>query len=246
MDPLKEAFSKVKEDIDLLKEELTFLGQQIIEIKEAFASFQQTNRQTNQSTDTSFLSETSNPTLQQTQDVQIPAQNLNFPAETDTYSDKSTDNLPLESLRSLISNISTGNRGVPTDRQTNQQTDKHTQNTLKNTDMSNLLDSLDSLKLDLRNKFETLTNQEFLIYTTIYQLELEGNKVEYSLLSKKLNLSPSSIRDYVLKLSKKQIPLSKTKESNKKVFLSIPPEVKKLASLSSIISLKENVFRLNE
>jgi len=41
------------------------------------------------------------------------------------------------------------------------------------------------------------------------------------------------------KIIKKGVPVVKSKENNKKVTLSIPPEFKKMASLQSIISLRE-------
>ena len=77
------------------------------------------------------------------------------------------------------------------------------------------------------------------IYATLYQLEEEGNTVDYALLASRLKLSESSIRDYVLKLSRKGIPLTKTKQDNKKIFLSIPSELKKIASLQAILAFHE-------
>src|SRR3989344_5797813 len=210
MDPVKEAFSKVKQDISDLKEELEAISSELIELKQIL-----------------------NPT-------HIPTHNLN-----ELY------NMPLEAVKSPISDISTGNRGVPTDRQTNQQTDRHIISNTKSPfqasitsppslkQVSEVLNSLDDLKKDLRRQFKKLTSQEMLVFATIYQLEEEGLIVDYSLISTKLKLSESSIRDYALKIMRKGVPLTKIKENNKKVILSIPLELKKMASLQTLIALRE-------
>ena len=102
-----------------------------------------------------------------------------------------------------------------------------------------MLNSLDTIKKELRTQFKRLTNQEMLVFSTIYQLEEEGFSVDYPLLAKKTNLSESSIRDYIQKLVKKSIPLLKYKENNRRVILAIPLEFKKITSLSNILSLRE-------
>ena len=48
----------------------------------------------------------------------------------------------------------------------------------------------------------------------------EADFVDYKTLSKRLNLTESSIRDYVGKLIKKGIPVEKTKINNKMIQLS--------------------------
>ncbi len=105
--------------------------------------------------------------------------------------------------------------------------------------VSQVLDSLDNLKKDIRLKFKKLTPQEIHIFSLIYQLEDQGNIVDYVLLSEKTKLSQSSIRDYILKLIKKGVPVDKTKENNKQVTLSISKDFKKIASLDTILSLRE-------
>ncbi len=217
MDPIKEAFSKVKEDISSIKEQIEDLKRTINEFK-----LQQTNP-------------TDNPTDRQTQQT-VP-----------------TDKLPLYGLKSPNINISTGNKGVPTDRQTDQQTDinepkepiKFAQSLDRQEDrisrihnLSLVLSSLDDLKKELRLMLKKLTPQEFLIFSTLYQLTDQGISVDYVLLSQKTSLSQSSMRDYILKLINKGIPIEKHKENNKKVSLSIPLEFKRAASLDTIITLR--------
>jgi len=234
MNPIKEAFQKIKDDINFLKLELNVLKMEIDKI----------NR---------------------TQHIQseIPT----FQHILPTHEETPTDNLPSQAPITPNSMSSTGNEGVPTDRQTNQQTDtfplkfaqpqylpkfegeelpqKFAQassvpNKLDQLDkLSETLNSLDEIKKDLRHKFKRLTNQEMLVFSAIYQLEEQGISPDYSTLAKKLALSESSIRDYVLKITKKGVPVDKIKENNKKILLKIPDDFKKIASLQAIISLRE-------
>jgi len=102
-----------------------------------------------------------------------------------------------------------------------------------------ILDSLDALKKEIRRKFKALTPQEMSVFSLIYQLEDQGEIVDYPLLSSKLNLSESSIRDYILKIQKKGIPITKEKQNNKRILLHISLDLKKIASLDTIIRLRE-------
>ena len=69
-------------------------------------------------------------------------------------------------------------------------------------------------------------------------MEEEGY-VDYRSLSKKLNLTETSIRDYVGRLIKKGIPVEKTKLNNKLVQLSISEKLRKIAPLPIILQLRE-------
>jgi hypothetical protein len=215
MDPVKEAFSKVKQDIDYLKNQLE-------SIKEALNS------------------------------IQNPTQSSDKPTNTQQSNSSITNNLDLEALKPQNPLISSGNRGVPTDKQTNQQTHNNPSKSSFNIEsehipskispylqVSETLSQLDDLKKAIRQQFKVLTNQEMLVFSTLYQLEEQGFTVDYSLISQKLSLSESSIRDYILRIIKKGIPIQKTKENNKKVFLSISSDLKNIASLSTIIQLRE-------
>ncbi|MEK6875404.1 MAG: HTH domain-containing protein [Nanoarchaeota archaeon] len=171
----------------------------------------------------------------------IPTHN---PTHSSNYLVTSTDNGLFKPLKHQILGISTRNEGVPTDRQTNQQTDRHIQqipikttNPLENA--SEILDSLDNLKKEIRLKFKRLTNQEIAVFSSIYQLEEEKEFVDYKSLSERLNLSESSIRDYIGKLIKKGIPVEKVKLNNKTITLSISKSLKKVVSLSTILQLRE-------
>jgi DNA-binding MarR family transcriptional regulator len=213
---IKLAFSRVKEDILFLTNELTNLKYELKEIKILLNSF--IDRQTDQQTDQQVYSTQSN----------IPTHNPTVPQE-------------IGGLKTPNIGFSIGNEGVPTDRQTDQQTGFHKENleiNLKKT--QEVLDSLDTLKKEIRQKFKHLTPQEMAVFSSIYQFEEQNpENTTYKQIANKLKLSESSIRDYVLKIIDKGIPIKKEKIDNKKILLSISPELKKLAALSTIIQLRE-------
>ena len=239
---IKEAFLKVKEDINQLKDKIN-------SIIEELDNFKRTFRQTD------------TPTNIQTDNKIYPTYTPTIPSNVQINKIKTS----LEAVKTQNSHISTGNRGVPADRQTIEQTDQQTDNcpyqsspesplpsedkkfALIDTNndpvkrmgkVAELVNSLDTLKMDLRRQFKKLTPQEMVVYSTIYQLTNQAIDVDYTLLSKKTGLSESSIRDYVQKLLKKGIPLHKIRENNKRILLSIPPEFKRMASLETLVSLR--------
>lgn len=77
------------------------------------------------------------------------------------------------------------------------------------------------------------------VFSLLYQLESEGEIVDYPLLANKLQLSEGSIRDYMHKITKKGIPIIKEKLNNKKIVLHISQDIKKIASLDTILKLRE-------
>jgi archaellum component FlaC len=229
-EPIKEAFMKVKQDIDFLLDEISELKQEIKQIKGISGIPQTSTHQ--QQTSTNPATSTHNTT--------VP--------------------LEIEGLRSPNLGISTGNEGASTDRQTDRQTDTSTHNlgeipwnTLnsikenKDTNIekniqqaSEILDSLDKLKKEIRLKFKRVTPQEMAVFSTIYQLEEQNTEdVSYKQISNILRLSESSIRDYTQRMINKGIPIKKQKIANKKIILSISPELKKIATLSTIMQLRE-------
>lgn len=169
---------------------------------------------------------------------------------SDRQTDRQTDNFRSEALKTQNPIFSKGNSGVPTDRQTNNQTVRQTDSTPIKDDFSGLngfdkandvISSLDGLKSEIKSIFKSLTGQEILILSTIYTLEEENTpEIDYNILSKKLGLTQSSIRDYVNKLTKKGIPISKTKINNKKIVLSLSDKLKKIAPLSTILDLQNS------
>ncbi len=240
-DQIKQSFIRAKQDIQDLQSQLDSIKQDLNEIKQTLDSFASYILKSNISTNTPTHNPTDaaeNQTIQQ-----ISPTHLNTPTHN------LTDNLPLYSLKNPNTDISTGNQGVPTDRQTDRQTDQHihlSEQKPQKSDplnhlekVSEILDSLDDIKKDLRSKFKKLTSQEILVFSAIYQLQEQSLIVDYPSIASKLNLSESSIRDYTQKIIKKGIPIEKTKENNKKITLSIPEDLRKIASLQTILALRE-------
>jgi hypothetical protein len=215
MDPIKEAFTRIKEDISYLYNEIEEIKLLLNELKS-----QQSNQPTNQHQNTTLQSSIPTPLLQY-------------------------------SLKSEKTSISTRNEGVPTNQPTNQQTNQHPfistpTHTVSSVNdridhikkVSEILGTLDDLKKEVRLKFKKLTDQEMNIYSAIYQLEEQGLVVDYPLLAQKTNLSEISIRDYIRKILYKGIPLQKQKESNKRIIVGIPIELKRITSLNTLLQLR--------
>jgi len=228
-DPIKSAFEKVKDDMNFLNNEILDIKVAIAEIREAIMllSKASTDRQTIRHINTT-----------------------NHAYTTDNTTHSSTVPQEIEGLKSPNISTSIGNEGVSTDRQTDIQTDRQTHDYIENQqksiesnlhDASIILGSLDSIKKEIRLKFKHLTTQEMSVFSTIYQLEEQfpDDEITYKHLSKQLKLSESSIRDYVQRMITKGIPIKKQKINNKKVFLKISPELKKIATLSTIMKLRE-------
>jgi biotin operon repressor len=227
-DTIKDAFLRVRQDIDELKTQILLINQQIDDIKRILQSQIPTEKLENPTT------QQINPTIQH-----VPTDNSSF------YASKSPN-----------AAVSIGNEGVPTDSQSNSQTDQqipktsdflafHPEESDKSDPISQIdrvsqvLESLDSIKKEIRSNFKHLTSQEMSVFSAIYTFEEQGFVVDYPLISQKLGLSESSIRDYAHKLIKKGIPILKSKENNKKVTLQISPDLKKIASLQTILALRK-------
>jgi len=216
---IKEAFTKIKQDINFLAEKIYELKQEIIGLKQ-------------------FVEDFKTSTIRQI--------NSTHPV-TSTHT--STHPQEIEGLKTPNLSISIGNEGVSTDRQTDRQTDTSTHISPKNTkktiesniqEASEILDSLDSLKKEIRRKFKKVTPQEMAVFSTIYQLEEQDPTLsDYKQISSKLGLSESSIRDYVQRMINKGIPIKKHKVNNKKLILSISSELRKITPLSTIMRLRE-------
>lgn len=202
---------------------------------------------------TSQIQDNLNDSLSYSKISALPAYNQYNPADTEENKTHPAHNLPYRALKDENKTLSTGNEGVPTDRQTNQQTNQQTDKSSYNIEITpeenssssyinnatKILDSLDNIKKEVRLKFKRLTDQEFSVFSTIYQLSEEEGYTDYKNLSIKLNLTESSIRDYIGRLIKKGIPVEKTKINNKTIHLFISPNLKKIASLPTILQLRE-------
>jgi len=237
---IRQAFQKVKEDIMFLVSELNSTRAEILQ---THAKLQELRSELQDLKNTHKSPKNPIPTHKQ----EIPT----HPTHNQTQNPIPTHDMPSEGLKSPNLRVSTGNEGVPTDRQTNRQTvNRHIFSTDSNTptDKNNeinhldkareILDSLDSLKKEVRIKFKKLTEQEMHIFALLYQLEEEGELVDYAMLADKTKLSESSIRDYIRKITKKGIPITKERLNNKRILLHISQDLKKIANLDTILRLR--------
>lgn len=152
--------------------------------------------------------------------------------KTSTQTAESPTNNLFQGLK--IPQSSIGNEGVPTDRQTTQQP------TISQAEQISEL--IKEYRTELMVKFKGLTKQEYKVFSAIYILEQEAFEVSYSSLARKLGLTESSIRDYVMRLERKGIPVEKNKVNNKLILLKIRPELKQIATLDSLTKLREIRF----
>ncbi len=224
MDPVKGAFDKVKQDIEFLKYELNTLRTGVVETRERMIEICEVIKKIDEKLES--RASTHKPKIQ------------TLPTPTSTHK------LPLEALKPQNLHISTGNEGASTDRQTDRQTHRQTQKEPKNEENSfenalEILNSLDDIKKEVRLKFKRLTEQETLIFSTIYQIEEEQGYANYKLIATKLDLTESSVRDYVGRLIQKRIPVEKKKVNNKQIQLFISQNLKKIAPLSTILQLRD-------
>ena len=231
MDPIKEAFDKIKEEINILKND-------IIDLKSQLQNTQSTPIHTQTPTNQLINIQTT-PTHKQSQ---IPQQ-TNQQTHNQTTP---THNQHIQPLYNQNNHTSTGNEGVPTDRQTNQQTHQQTENNLNLTiksdfkEASDILNSLDNIKKGIRLKFKRLTPQEMLVFSVLYSLEEQQiPQIPYKTLANEIKLSESSIRDYTNKLINKGVPIEKTRQNNKTIILKISQDLKNIATLATIQSLRE-------
>jgi hypothetical protein len=97
---------------------------------------------------------------------------------------------------------------------------------------------IQQIKSNMEDRFKDITNQEFMVFLTIYQLEEDlGRGVTYEELSSKLKLSTGCIRSYTSSIIRKQLPLEKRKINNRMVVLTIPQNFREL-------NLKERLTNL--
>ncbi|MBD3252380.1 hypothetical protein GF386_01465 [Candidatus Pacearchaeota archaeon] len=239
---IKIAFSKVKEDMNSLRGEIYEIKSELDKIKNLIKDFtaSRNSEKTNNLTDDTSVSygdssTDNNSTLRQinSTDVTNSTNNSTVPRE-------------IEGLKYPNFGISTGNEGVSTDRQTDTSTDTSTQKKAEKSiehnikEASEILNSLDRLRKEIRLKFKRVTPQEMAVFSSIYQIEEQDpDNSTYKYLSNSLKLSESSIRDYVQRMINKGIPIKKQKIDNKKILLSISSELKNIATLPTIIKLRE-------
>jgi len=278
MDPLKEAFQKIKEDILSLKNDFYSMNNEIKQIKDSISNIKNQTKNVVQTPVVQKIPQIIRklPDLDTQTDTQTVKQsdNINFNAYNQTTQTNIPSKEPFKADVQIIdssSNIkktpptrlypqktifSTGSNGVQTDKPTDQSTNSYSlfKNKRENVSeipsihdtiseferVNEILSSLDDVKKEIRNKFKSLTSQEMIVFSTLYTLEDQRiEKIGYQILAKSLNLTESSIRDYINKLIKKGVPIDKTRLNNKKIILKVSENLKKIATLDTILKLRD-------
>jgi hypothetical protein len=265
-DKIKEAFSKIKEDMFSLSNEISDIKLQFQELNQVIKNLSESIIELRCSKE--FLDNPPTDSIKTSTYSMGPTHN---PADGQEIGGWNTHNF----------DTSIGNDGVPTDKQTNRQTVQQThfmpeipslvttkmnvpsadstnvvtnESQILNEDgfvknstkpikqqifeATEILDSLDGIRKEIRKKFKSITKQEMLVFSTIYLLDEQDPETDYKKIAAKLKLSESSIRDYVQRIVNKGIPIDKEKLNNKKILLHIAPELKKLATLDTIVKLR--------
>jgi len=228
-DILKKAFSKVKEDMKVMDSRLAALESQVNIILTRL----------DQKTAPGPLNSTvigqykpQNPQIQQSSSGNVGVQSINHSTINQSINDQSPVKQEMDQYTPQISKnydeIPKPNHSLSTQSLNTQTTNIHSLN-------------LQSLKKELESRFNTLTNQEFLIFLTIYQLEEDLRRsVTYSDLSTKLGLTSGCIRGYISALIRKNLPIIKSKINNRTLTLSINPEFRDLNLKEKLTNLYYN------
>ena len=158
-----------------------------------------------------------------------------------------------EILLELKSQFSTGNEGVQSINHStiNQSLTEHSEEwtehskDLRNSSQSIMQHPLRSstfskvreLNEALSKTFQSLTNQEFKVFLTIYQLEDERGRATYGDLALKTSLTSGCIRGYVSSLILKGAPIVKTRQKNRQASLTIDNSFRSLGLKEKLINL---------
>lgn len=252
---LKEAFSRIREEMDGIRSELSQIRDELSYLTdsvEAVLSHLEESEHQKQEESAKRCAELS---------ADVPRNAPNF---TERFIKKGQDvpNFGLGTSReasahyppksaelSLKDDFSIGNKGVSALRQQIGNTQATDPTPFKeplgpsaglSESSSHLQENVERLKKALQDSFKSLTKQEFVIFSTLYQMEEELKRpVSYSELAVRSNLTPNSMRDYMSKLINKKVPIIKEKHNNKQILLKIAPELRNIETLGSLIKLVE-------
>ncbi|MDD5177909.1 MAG: winged helix-turn-helix transcriptional regulator [Candidatus Nanoarchaeia archaeon] len=85
--------------------------------------------------------------------------------------------------------------------------------------------------------FSKLTQKEFLVFLTIYQLEEDKGKITYVDVANHSGLSESGTRSYISRLISKGAPVLKEKSNNKLSLFYISPEFRQLNLKNKLLDI---------
>ena len=136
----------------------------------------------------------------------------------------------------IFKKSSKGNEGVINDHQQSTTTIINAQQSTT----SNLDLSLKELSRGLTSVFQSLTDREFSVFVSIFELEKQLPEVTYTDLANKLAISEPTIRNTVNRLISKKVPLQKIRFFNKKVSLSLSKELHDISLITKLVKIHQN------
>lgn len=222
---LKKAFSKVKEDMQAINRRIDQIESKLNEIL-----LNSTPNPPNSSEIGHFRP--SNPKIQQSSSGNKGVQSINHSTINQSFNNQSHTKHKIEpytpQIKENYDDKPSLNQSLINQSLSNHSTNIHSLN-------------IQSLKKELESRFETLTNQEFLVFLTIYQLEEDlGRPVTYIDLSTKLALTSGCLRGYVSSIIHKNLPVIKSKINNRTLTLTINPEFRDLNLKEKLTNLYYN------
>jgi len=235
-DKVKASFDKVREEMWLLKQELTEIRHELSELRVDLSDLkaQDLTREL--------------PPIKPNFITQISSGNKGVPADRQT--DTPTFDTPSFPVDGTPTTLGKTPAHIPAHSSTHPQhilaklqhfdtsLDKNLQKITKTQQINELSGLIDTLKNDLQKKFKSLTKQEFYVFSVLFTLDKNQPQTTYQDLAVSTNLTSSSIRDYIQRIIKKGIPITKEKLNNKLTILKIPSELRNLATLDSLIRLR--------
>ncbi len=226
---VRQAFLKVKEDIQVLKnsqEKQTQENKQICEklneILEKIKGLETKTKITK--SDSSIGNEGANQSINHPINQSINHQSSNHEELTEIASNSVKTYFNEENKPNQSSNQSITNQSINQSRaQFNQMEEKE--------------QPMKAIAKDINTIFSTLTKQELKLFLTIYQLEDDGLEANYKAVSHKMQLSEHCIRSHLSSLFRKNIPLTKSRMGNKLNLLSVRKEFRALNLKQRLINL---------
>ncbi len=158
---------------------------------------------------------------------------------SETSSREKIDSTPIKTrLDAFDLKSSTGNEGVCASMQASMQACKQRLNIQTTPIDTNFDSNLEDFQLKphkptFKEILSTLTNKEFMIFLTIYQL----GEATYQDLAAKLTLTNGCVRSHVCSLLSKKAPILRKKINNWKVLLTIDPDFKSLTSEQKLVEI---------
>jgi hypothetical protein len=222
---LKKAFSKVKDDMQALNGRIDQIEAKLNEIL-----LNSTSNPPNSTENNPF--KPSNPQIQQSSSGNKGVQSINHSTINQSFNNQSHTKHKIgqytPQIKENYDEKPSLDQSLSNQSLSNHSTNIHSLN-------------IQSLKKELESRFEALTNQEFLVFLTIYQLEEDfGRPVTYIDLSTKLTLTSGCIRGYVSSIIRKNLPVIKSKINNRTLTLTINPEFRDLNLKEKLTNLYYN------